>query len=161
MLVCMYVCRPEIVLNVSFSFCFFPPNNAHFSCFLMVAWEKKTEKVSFYGVCMYVRPKLTFASFYFCFFCTFPLNASKKHNENIIRAAGQWVSFVNCIKLHIFADDEYGLAVTGRSQSLIFFGFCLRFTVWLDPEEGDEDDKREEDDETDKQVPDQLRSFLG
>ena len=35
--------------------------------------KKKTEKVSFYGVCMYVRPKLTFVSFYFCFFCTFPL----------------------------------------------------------------------------------------
>ena len=44
---------------------------------------------------------------------------------------------------------------------MIFFGFCLRFTVWLDLEEGDKDDKREEDDETDEQVPDQLRSFLG
>ena len=46
----------------------FLPNYAHFSSFLMVAWEKKQKNVSFYGVCMYVRPKLTFVSFYFCFF---------------------------------------------------------------------------------------------
>ena len=48
-----------------------------------------------------------------------------------------------------------------RSQSLKFFGFCPCLTVRLDPEECDKDDKREEDDEADEQVPDQLRSFLG
>ena len=34
----------------------------------MVAWEKKHKNVSFYGVCMYVRPKLTFVSFFMSFF---------------------------------------------------------------------------------------------
>merc|ERR1712082_588915 len=34
----------------------------------MVAKEKKHKNVSFYGVCMYVRPKLTFVSFFLCFF---------------------------------------------------------------------------------------------
>ena len=35
---------------------------------------KKQKNVGFYGVCMYVRPKLTFVSFFFCFlFCTFPV----------------------------------------------------------------------------------------
>ena len=48
-----------------------------------------------------------------------------------------------------------------RSQSLKFFGFCPCLTVRLDPEECDKDDKREEDDEADEEVPDQLRSFLG
>ena len=33
--------------------------------------RKKHKNVSFYGVCMYVRPKLTFVSF-FMFFCTLP-----------------------------------------------------------------------------------------
>ena len=31
----------------------FFPNNEHFSCFLMVAWEKNRKNVCFYGVCMY------------------------------------------------------------------------------------------------------------
>ena len=39
----------------------------------MVAWEKKQKNVSFYGVCMYVRPKLTFVSF-FMFFLHFLLS---------------------------------------------------------------------------------------
>ena len=34
---------------------------------------KKQKNVSFYGVCMYVRPKLTFVSFFSVSFCTFPL----------------------------------------------------------------------------------------
>ena len=40
---------------------------------------KKQKNVSFYGVCMYVRPKLTFVSFYFCFFCTFPLSRDESN----------------------------------------------------------------------------------
>ena len=46
----------------------------------MVAWEKKHKNVSFYGVCMYVRPKLTFVSFFYVlFFCTLPLSIFKKN----------------------------------------------------------------------------------
>ena len=36
--------------------------------FFQLSLGKKQKNVSFYGVCMYVRPKLTFVSFYFCFF---------------------------------------------------------------------------------------------
>ena len=38
---------------------------------------KKQKNVSFYGVCMYVRPKLTFVCFYFCFFAPSPFTVSK------------------------------------------------------------------------------------
>ena len=45
-----------------------------FMFFLIVAWEKKHKMLVFMEyVCMYVRPKLTFVSFFMFFFCTFPL----------------------------------------------------------------------------------------
>ena len=52
--------------------CFFP-NSSNLSTISMVAKEKKHENVSFYGVCMYVRPKLTFVSFFYVFFSHLPL----------------------------------------------------------------------------------------
>ena len=49
--VCMLAGKSEMF---SFSFCFYS-NNAHFSCFWMVAWEKKQKKLVFMEyVCMYV-----------------------------------------------------------------------------------------------------------
>ncbi len=66
--VCMSAGNSEMLVFLSVFF----SNNAHFSSFLMVAWGKKQKNVSFYGVCMYVRPKLTFVSFYFCFFAPSP-----------------------------------------------------------------------------------------
>ena len=42
---------------------------------VMIVKELMTGDVlplAMFGVCMYVRPKLTFVSFNFCFFCTFP-----------------------------------------------------------------------------------------
>ena len=53
-------------------FFLFFPNNVHFLSFFMVAWEKKKQKnVFFMEYGMYIRPKLTFVSF-FLFFCIFP-----------------------------------------------------------------------------------------
>ena len=54
-------------------FCFFLQGRRAFSlpfcAFFNCRLEKKTLKnVSFYGVCMYVRPKLTFVSFFSVFF---------------------------------------------------------------------------------------------
>ena len=46
----------------------FFPNSSNLSTISMVAQEKKQKNVSFYVVCMYVRPKLTFVRFFFCFF---------------------------------------------------------------------------------------------
>ena len=66
--VCMSALNSELLVFLSVFF----PNNAHFSSFFNGRLGKKQKNVSFYGVCMYVRPKLTFVSFYFCFFCTFP-----------------------------------------------------------------------------------------
>ena len=114
MLVCMYVCRPEIV-KCQFLFLFFFFNSSlkdnllskqrfltildgildgifyeltffvfspgasalflpfcAFFNFFNCRLGKKQKNVSFYGVCMYVRPKLTFVSFYFCFFAPSP-----------------------------------------------------------------------------------------
>ena len=51
-------------------------NRSNLSTISMVAQEKKQKNVSFYGVCMYVRPKVTFVSFSSVFFyAPFP-NAS-------------------------------------------------------------------------------------
>jgi len=62
MLVCMYV------------YMFFPQQYAFFK-FFNGCLGKKQKNVSFYGVCMYVRPKLTFVSLFFCFFFVhLPLN---------------------------------------------------------------------------------------
>ena len=60
-LVCMYVGRKS-EMSV-FVFCFFP-SRSNLSTISMVALEKKQKNVSFYGVCMYVRPKQTFVSFF-------------------------------------------------------------------------------------------------
>ena len=58
--------------------------------------EKNRKKVSFYGVCMYVRPKLTFVSFYFCFFCTFPLWGEKKTPPSLWTRLRRWHSLEVC-----------------------------------------------------------------
>ena len=64
----LYVCQAKT--NIWYFFLFFCTFFNIFNCLL----EKKNQKnVSFYGVCMYVRPKLTFVSFYFCFFLHLPL----------------------------------------------------------------------------------------
>ena len=99
MLVCMYVCRPEIVKcfyfclffnsslkdnslskqrfltildGIFYELTFFVYHFVHFSIFSIVTWKKKRKNVSFHGVCMYIRPKLTFVCFYFCFFAPSP-----------------------------------------------------------------------------------------
>ena len=63
--VCLYVCmsagKSEMLVFISVFF----PINADFSSVLMVTWEKNRKMLVFYGVCLYVRPKLTFVSFYF------------------------------------------------------------------------------------------------
>ena len=83
MLVCMYVCQPKIV-KCQFFLCFFP-NSSNLSTISMVAQEKKHKNVSFYGVCMYVRPKLTFVSFFMFFFAPSPqyLYQSESHQLSL------------------------------------------------------------------------------
>ena len=66
--VCMSAGKSEMLVFISVFF----PINADFSSFFNGHLGKKQKNVSFYGVCMYVRPKLTFVSFYFCFFAHFP-----------------------------------------------------------------------------------------
>ena len=43
---------------------------------------------------MYVRPKLTFVSFFLCFFCTFPLGDGAKKHKNLTNVRfglrGRW-----------------------------------------------------------------------
>ena len=66
-----YVCMSAGKVKCQFFsvfFCFFP-NRGNLSTISMVAQEKKQKNVSFYVVCMYVRPKLTFVSFFSVFFC--------------------------------------------------------------------------------------------
>ena len=65
-LVCMYVGRKS---EMSVFFLFFPPTVVIYRLFQWSVRKKKQKNVSFYVVCMYVRPKLTFVSFFFCFFC--------------------------------------------------------------------------------------------
>ena len=67
MLVCMYVCQPKIVKCLVFFYVFFP-TVVIYRLFQRSLRKKKHKNVSFYGVCMYVRPKLTFVSFFLCFF---------------------------------------------------------------------------------------------
>ena len=54
---------------------FFFPNRTNLSTILMVAWKKKQKNVSFYGICMYVRPS------FFCFLCTLPLGKGAKKTK--------------------------------------------------------------------------------
>ena len=63
----MYVCLPEI-MKCWFFFLFLSPTMCIFQVFLMVAWEKQQKMLIFFGVGMYVRPKLTFVSFFMFFF---------------------------------------------------------------------------------------------
>ena len=69
--VSLYVCMSAENRKMLVFLCFFP-NSSNLSTISMVAKEKKHKNVSFYGVCMYVRPKLTFVSFLCFFLCTFP-----------------------------------------------------------------------------------------
>ena len=62
--VCMYVGRKsEMLVIISVFF-----NSSFDRQFSTVA----RKNVSFYGVCIYVRPKLTFLNFFLFFLCTFP-----------------------------------------------------------------------------------------
>ena len=61
----MYVGRQS---EMSVFFCFFP-NSSNIQ-FFQWSLEKKLKNVSFYGVCIYVRPKLTFVSFFLVFLRT-------------------------------------------------------------------------------------------
>ena len=73
--VCMYVGRNSEILLFS---SVFPPTVVLTDNFPR-SQEKKQKNVSFYGVCMYVRPKLTFVSFFlFIFFAPFPKRNVKK-----------------------------------------------------------------------------------
>ena len=65
--VSLFVCMSAENSKMLVFLCFFP-NSSNLSTISMVAQEKKHKNVSFYGVCMYVRPKLTFVSFFLCFF---------------------------------------------------------------------------------------------
>ena len=57
--------------EMSVFFCFFFPTEVIYRLFQW-SLRKKQKNVSFYGVCMYVRPKLTFVSFFCFFLSTFP-----------------------------------------------------------------------------------------
>ena len=67
--VCMSAGNSEML---GFFLRFFPPTVVLTDNFPQSQGKKTQKNVSFYGVCMYVRPKLTFVSFFLCFSCTFP-----------------------------------------------------------------------------------------
>ena len=74
--VCMSAGNSEILVFISV----FSQQCAFFE-FFNGRLGKKTENVSFYGVCMYVRPKLTFVSFYFWFILHLSLREQFKKKE--------------------------------------------------------------------------------
>jgi hypothetical protein len=59
--VCMSAGKSEMLVFISVFF----PINADFSSVLNGHLGKNRKMLVFYGVCLYVRPKLTFVSFYF------------------------------------------------------------------------------------------------
>ena len=65
--VCMSAGNSEMLVFISVFF----PNNAHFSSFLMVAWEK-TEKCQFLWSMYVCQAKTNICQFLFLFFLTFP-----------------------------------------------------------------------------------------
>ena len=80
--VCMSAGNCEMLVFLSV---FFPQQCTFFKFFNGCFGKKKQKNVSFYGVCMYVRPKLTFVIFYLfflhlllTFFCFFSQATIKK-----------------------------------------------------------------------------------
>ena len=82
-LVCMYVGRKS---EMSGFFCFFFPTEVIYGLF---QWSLRKKNVSFYGVCMHVRPKLTFVSFFLVFFVHLSLmGAVKRKNRECPQRGG-------------------------------------------------------------------------
>jgi len=124
MLVCMYV------------YMFFPQQYAFFK-FFNGCLGKKQKNVSFYGVCMYVRPKLTFVSLFFCFFCTFPsalyFSWKKNHifgwdggilgSNNLMNWWDVTSPFMYCVFHHI--SDHLQRLILFFANFTKKLGFCL------------------------------------
>ena len=104
----MYVCRPE-KWNVSF-FLFFFPTVVIYRLFQWSLQKKKQKHVSFYGVCMYVRPKLTLLVIFSVYFlCTFPEPIAKCwHGLFRLGKIFQIELYFSVLKKCFQAEDEYG-----------------------------------------------------